>query len=127
MNNRALTSEKPCINKAIHTLLMQGYATFNMIVPGPQICLTAEHHTWMLGLQSAGNTFCFLMSVNAFNSGLVCFTLISSLLLSLTQHQNKILPCFSFSLQYTIEHYLTRFLYEVLWRVLSPIIDSKVL
>ena len=38
INSRALTGEKPCINKAIHALLMHGYATFNMIVPGPQIC-----------------------------------------------------------------------------------------
>ena len=37
INSRALTGEKPCINKAIHALLMHGYATFNMIVPGPQI------------------------------------------------------------------------------------------
>ena len=35
INSRALTVEKPCINKAIHALLMLGYATFNMIVPGP--------------------------------------------------------------------------------------------
>ena len=34
INSRALTSEKPCINKAIHTLLTHGYATFNMVVPG---------------------------------------------------------------------------------------------
>ena len=32
INSRALTGEKPCINKAIHVLLMHGYATFNMIV-----------------------------------------------------------------------------------------------
>ena len=38
INSRALTDEKPCINKAIHALLMHGYAAFNMIVPGPQIC-----------------------------------------------------------------------------------------
>ena len=38
INSRALTGEKPCINKAIHAQLMHGYATFNMIVPGPQIC-----------------------------------------------------------------------------------------
>ena len=38
INSRALTGEKPCINKAIHALLMRGYATFNMLVPGPQIC-----------------------------------------------------------------------------------------
>ena len=38
INSRALTGEKPCINKAIHVLLMHGYATFSMIVPGPQIC-----------------------------------------------------------------------------------------
>ena len=42
INSRALTSEKPCINKAIHALLMHGYATFNMIVPGPQICCRHE-------------------------------------------------------------------------------------
>ena len=30
-NSRALTGEKQCISKAIHTLLMHGYATFNMI------------------------------------------------------------------------------------------------
>ena len=34
INSRALTGEKPCINKAIHALLMHGYTTFNMIVPG---------------------------------------------------------------------------------------------
>ena len=34
INSRALTGEKPCINKAIHALSMHGYATFNMIVPG---------------------------------------------------------------------------------------------
>ena len=38
INSRALTGEKPCINKAIYALLMHGYATFNMIVPGQQIC-----------------------------------------------------------------------------------------
>ena len=32
INSRALTGEKPCINKAIHALLMHGYAIFNMIV-----------------------------------------------------------------------------------------------
>ena len=37
INSRALTGEKPCINKAIHALLMHGYATLNMIVPGQQI------------------------------------------------------------------------------------------
>ena len=37
INHRALTGEKLCINKAIHALLMHGYATFNMIVLGPQI------------------------------------------------------------------------------------------
>ena len=42
INSRALTYEKPCINKAIHALLMHGYATFNMIVPGPQICCRYE-------------------------------------------------------------------------------------
>ena len=37
INSRALTDEKSCINKAIHTLLMHGNATFNMIVPGPRL------------------------------------------------------------------------------------------
>ena len=40
INSRALPGEKLCINKAIHALLMHGYATFNMIVPGPQIAVT---------------------------------------------------------------------------------------
>ena len=40
--SRALTGEKPCINKVIHALLMNGYATFNMFVPGPQICCRYE-------------------------------------------------------------------------------------
>ena len=34
INSRALNGEKLCTNKAIHALLMRGYATFNMIVPG---------------------------------------------------------------------------------------------
>ena len=34
INSRALTGEKPCINNAIHALLIHGYATFNMLVPG---------------------------------------------------------------------------------------------
>ena len=38
INSRALTGEKPCIIKAIHALLIHGYATLNMIIPGPQIC-----------------------------------------------------------------------------------------
>ena len=42
INSRALTGEKPCINKTIHALLMHGYATFNMIIPGPQICCHYE-------------------------------------------------------------------------------------
>ena len=37
INSRALTDEKPCINKAIHALIMHGYVTFNMLVPGPQL------------------------------------------------------------------------------------------
>ena len=41
-HSRELTSEKPCINKAIHVLLMHGYATFNIIVPGPQVCCRYE-------------------------------------------------------------------------------------
>ena len=36
INSHALTGEKPCIHKAIHALLMHGYATFNMLVPGPR-------------------------------------------------------------------------------------------
>ena len=36
VKSHALTGEKPCINKAIHALLMHGFATFNMPVPGPQ-------------------------------------------------------------------------------------------
>ena len=36
INSYALWDEKPCINKAIHELLMHGYATFNMPIPWPQ-------------------------------------------------------------------------------------------
>ena len=42
INSRELTGEKPYINKAIHALLMHGCATFNMFVPGPQICCRYE-------------------------------------------------------------------------------------
>ena len=42
INSCALSGQKPCINKAIHALLMNSYATFNMIVPGPQICCHYE-------------------------------------------------------------------------------------
>ena len=42
INSRALTGEKPCINKTIHALLMHGYATFNMLVPWPQKCCRHE-------------------------------------------------------------------------------------
>ena len=35
VNSRALTGEKPCINKAFLVLLMHRKLTFNMIVPGP--------------------------------------------------------------------------------------------
>ena len=42
INSLALTGEKPCINKAIHAVLTHGYATFNMFVPGPQICCRYE-------------------------------------------------------------------------------------
>ena len=42
INSRALTGEKPCINKAIHALLMHGYATFNMLIPGSQNCCRHE-------------------------------------------------------------------------------------
>ena len=38
----ALAGEKPCINKAIHALLMHGYATFNMIIPESQFCCRYE-------------------------------------------------------------------------------------
>ena len=34
INSLALTGEKSCINKAIHALLIHGYATFNMIIRG---------------------------------------------------------------------------------------------
>ena len=34
-NSRALTGEKPCINKDFLVLLMHRKLTFNMIVPGP--------------------------------------------------------------------------------------------
>ena len=46
INSRALTSKKPCINKAIHALLMHSYATFNMPLPGPQNCC---HHEMCSG------------------------------------------------------------------------------
>ena len=36
INSRSLISEKPYINKEIHVLLLNGYATFNMLVPGPR-------------------------------------------------------------------------------------------
>ena len=42
INSRALTGEKTCINKAIHALLMHGYGTFSMLVPGPQNCCRHE-------------------------------------------------------------------------------------
>ena len=42
IKSRALTGEKPCINKAFHALLMHGYANFNMIVPGLHICCCYE-------------------------------------------------------------------------------------
>ena len=63
INSRALTGEKPCINKTIHALLMHGYATFSMIVPRPQICCryemcTArpqnEHSQWKLRSRDIG-------------------------------------------------------------------------
>ena len=37
INSRALTGEMPCINKAIHALIMHGYVTFNMLVRGHRI------------------------------------------------------------------------------------------
>ena len=45
INSRALTGEMPCINKAIHALLMHGYATFNMPVSGLQNCCRHEMYT----------------------------------------------------------------------------------
>ena len=45
INSHALTGEKPCINKEFHSLLMHGYATFNMVIPGPQICCRYEMST----------------------------------------------------------------------------------
>ena len=63
INSRALTGEKPCINKAIHALLMHGYATLNMIEPAPQICCGYEmctarpqkkHILWKLRLRDIG-------------------------------------------------------------------------
>ena len=49
INSRALTGEKPCINKAIHALLMHGYVTLNMNVPGPHICCRNDMSTaWPL-------------------------------------------------------------------------------
>ena len=63
INSRALTGEKQSINKAIHALLLHGYATFNMTVPGPQICYryemcTArplnEHSPWKLRSRDIG-------------------------------------------------------------------------
>ena len=40
--SHVINSEKPSINKVIHALLMHGYATFNMVIPGPQICCRDE-------------------------------------------------------------------------------------
>ena len=63
IKSSALTGEKPCIDKAIHALLMHGYATFNMIVSGPQIycryemCTARpwnEHSPWKLRSQDIG-------------------------------------------------------------------------
>ena len=63
VNSRALTGEKPCINKAIHALLMHDYATSNMPVPGPQnysrhgMCTARpqhEHSLWKLRLRGIG-------------------------------------------------------------------------
>ena len=63
INSRALTGEKLCINKAIHALLMHGYAPFNMIVPGPQIYCRYEmctarpsngHSQWKLRSRDIG-------------------------------------------------------------------------
>ena len=60
INSRAITGEKPCINKAFYALLMHGYATFNMIVPEPQICCRYEmctqneHNPWKLRSRDIG-------------------------------------------------------------------------
>ena len=44
---------KPCINKANHALLMHGYTTFNMFIPGQQICCHYEMCTaWPQNEQS---------------------------------------------------------------------------
>ena len=60
INSRSLTGEKLCINKAMH-----GYATFNMFVPGPQICCRyemctarplTEHSPWKLRSRDIGET-----------------------------------------------------------------------
>ena len=42
INSRALTGEKPSINKAIHVLLMHGYATFNMLILGHRIAVVTR-------------------------------------------------------------------------------------
>ena len=52
INSRALTGKKPCINKAIYALFMHGYAIFNMIVPGPQICCHYENEYSLWKLRS---------------------------------------------------------------------------
>ena len=46
INCRALTGEKPCINKAIHTLLMHGYATFvtRCVLPGPRTSIVRGNY-----------------------------------------------------------------------------------
>ena len=41
INSRALTGEK-----AIHALLMHGYATFSMTEPGPQSCCPYEMYVY---------------------------------------------------------------------------------
>ena len=43
INSRALTGEKPCINKAIHALLIHGYATFSMLIPGHRIAAVTRY------------------------------------------------------------------------------------
>ena len=57
INSHALTGKKACINKAIHVLLMHGYATFNItvqshiivavtrcVVPGPRTSIVRGNH-----------------------------------------------------------------------------------
>ena len=57
INSRALTGEKPCINMAIHALLMHGYSTFiisyrghrfaaitRCVLPGPRTSIVSRNY-----------------------------------------------------------------------------------